>query len=305
MCGCNQPKPCGCVVKPKGCKEKDISTDCVLYTGENLVCSGIQKNTILTDVIKKLDEFICNKFNDFSGFVTLRNIGEGSEIYADDDNQGRKLIRSLRSTNEFLQIEVEGDEILFHATQTVSANLNSTTSIATFTRNNGTNYTLDLSALKVVPVNTFTTSSALNPTTGIATFNRNDGGTYTLDLTSLQQVQANFLETNSASKAFIVNKNPTKTINNTSQYTVQASDNNYVIEVNNGTNNITIIIPPTGLPTDNFFVGFIQKGTGTVTFSGYDIVPTEYTSTIYGQGHNAAIEIINGTKYVFGNLIQV
>lgn len=111
MCGCNKPKPCGCVIKPKGCREKDMSTDCILYTGDNLVCSGIQKDTILTDVIKQLDSFICDKINDIDSFMTIKNIGSGSGIYAGDSTLGEKELKSLTSLGGSLVITSTGSTI--------------------------------------------------------------------------------------------------------------------------------------------------------------------------------------------------
>jgi len=267
MCNCNKPQPCGCVIKQMGCKDKDISTDCIVYTGDNLSCSLITKDTILTDVIKQLDEFICEKFNQGSNLLILDNIGSGAEIYKGDTPQGHKQLRSIVAGSSDVTITEDENTI-----------------------------TIDVAAKGS---DIYTQSASFNSTSGVATFNRNNSTSYTLDLTGLSQVQANITETNTASKAYIQNKNPTKTIP-AANYTVGVADNNYVVEVNNSSTNITITIPA-GLP-NNFFVGFIQKGTGTVTFTGYDIKPIDYAPTIYGQGHNAALEVIGGTRYIFGNL---
>ena len=63
MCGnstcyqCNQQPLCN--QNDCSCPVKDLSTDCVLYTGADLTCSGIKSQTILTELIQQLDEFIC------------------------------------------------------------------------------------------------------------------------------------------------------------------------------------------------------------------------------------------------------
>jgi hypothetical protein len=75
-----------------------LSTDCILYTGPNLPCSGIESKTILTDLIEQLDEFICTKVAQTSALVTLINVGEGEEIYAGDNLVGKK-IRTIETTN--------------------------------------------------------------------------------------------------------------------------------------------------------------------------------------------------------------
>jgi len=262
MCGCKKPKPCGCVIKPMGCKDKDISTDCVLYTGEDLSCLGITKDTILTDVIKQINDVVC-AFP--TGSLMLENVGGAAGVYKGIGNQGQKQLRTLISASSDLTITQGADTIIF--------------------------------SLAAKGSDIYTTSGVFNSTTSAVTFTRTDSTTYSLDLSPLTQVQANVLETNTASKGFIVNKNPTKTI--TGNYTILTTDNNYVIEINNSTA-VTITIPP-DLP-NNFFVGFVQKGTQNVTFAGFDIKPLDSQPIIYGQGHNAALEVINFTSYIFGNL---
>lgn len=111
------------------------------------------------------------------------------------------------------------------------------------------------------------------------------------------------LETSPASVAYIENKNPQKSVplGAAGVYTVLDADNNYVIEIDNGGNNVTIDLTSITL-TGNMFVGFIQRGTGTVTFTGQDQLPSGLTSTMIGQGHNTGLEVINSTKYLLGGL---
>lgn len=93
---CNQPPLCA--PNDCSCPIKDLSTDCILYTGPNLPCSGIESKTILTDLIEQLDEFICTKVDQTSALVTLINVGEGEDIYAGDNLLGKK-IRTIQTTN--------------------------------------------------------------------------------------------------------------------------------------------------------------------------------------------------------------
>jgi len=93
---CNQPPLCA--PNDCSCPIKDLSTDCILYTGPNLPCSGIESKTILTDLIEQLDEFICTKVEQTSTLVTLINVGEGEEIYAGDNLLGKK-IRTIQTIN--------------------------------------------------------------------------------------------------------------------------------------------------------------------------------------------------------------
>lgn len=91
---CNQPTLC--VTNDCSCPVKDLSTDCILYTGDDLACSGIKNKTILTDLIQQLDEFICN----LTGQSTvLISVGTGTSIYKGVDLQGRKEIRTIKVNN--------------------------------------------------------------------------------------------------------------------------------------------------------------------------------------------------------------
>ena len=116
-------------------------------------------------------------------------------------------------------------------------------------------------------------------------------------------LQADVLETNTSSKAYIQNKNPHKTVvlGPAGNYNVVDADNNYVIEIDNGANDVTIDFSTITI-TNNYFVGFVQKGTGLVTFNNADVIPQYLISELYGQGHVAGLEIIANTKYLAGTL---
>lgn len=104
---CNQQAPC--VQNDCSCPVKDLSTDCVLYTGSDLSCSGIKNGTILTDLIQQLDEFICTFVtSSFENAFTLLSIGNGEDIYSGLTLQGEKKIRTIQTSN----LGVEGVEIL-------------------------------------------------------------------------------------------------------------------------------------------------------------------------------------------------
>lgn len=108
-CSCNnQPKHCNCATKNKGCPYKDISTDCLLYTGDTLECSRIETKTPVTEVIKKLDEFICEKVESITNHITLRNIGGGTEIYKGTNLLGEKNISTLKSNSLSIETNTDG-----------------------------------------------------------------------------------------------------------------------------------------------------------------------------------------------------
>lgn len=344
--GCN----CGkspCTEKPAcTCAVKDLSTDCVLYTGEDLACSGITSNTLLTNVIEALDAFICNKFNEAINYLTLINIGGGAEVYKGISGIGNKEIRTLITGDDTLLDVVQDedtisitpgtpsmthvDDILRFIVTTVggatefaaidlseydydtfvqSASFNSGTLDLTIVRNNGEP---DI----VIPLdflNNHVESGVYNAGADTITLTLTDASNVVIDIATLvaeiladaaaAQVNADYLNATPSSKAFIQNKNPQKTVvlGVAGNYNVADTDNNYVIEIDNGANDVTIDF--TGVTaTDNFFVGFVQKGTGTVTFIGADIVPEDLTNVCYGQGHNTALTVINSTKYLAGQL---
>lgn len=107
---CNTCKP----VEDCACPVKDLSTDCILYTGDKLDCSGIENNTILTEVIKQLDTYICERFETVENFFRLVNIGTGAGIYKGIDGIGRKQIKSLIGAG-IISITEQGDTITITA----------------------------------------------------------------------------------------------------------------------------------------------------------------------------------------------
>ncbi len=100
----------------------------------------------------------------------------------------------------------------------------------------------------------------------------------------------------------VVEDNLQKTI--TSSYTLLSADANYIIFVNNGATAITITVP-TGL-LDKFECGFVQQGTGLVTFVASGVtLNTPSGLKIKGQNYNAYVTKIGSTNvfHLLGNLI--
>jgi hypothetical protein len=151
----------------------------------------------------------------------------------------------------------------------------------TINRNDGTNFTQSLSILSS---DMTITGGTYNESTGIATFTNNSGGTFNVT-------------------GFLIQDNYQKII--TTSYTLTNSDNNYTILINNGVNPITITVP-SGL-TAKFQVGFIQQGTGDVTFVGSGttiLTPIVGAFKIKGQNYNAYLEQVGITTvlHLLGNL---
>lgn len=89
----------------------------------------------------------------------------------------------------------------------------------------------------------------------------------------------------------------------TSNVTLSDVDNDYTIFINNGATPITITID-SSITIPNFCVGFIQEGTGDVTFVGTGVT---FTNPIglksKGQGYQTFIErkLSTSTYYLLGN----
>jgi hypothetical protein len=93
---CNQQPLCS--QNDCSCPVKDLSTDCILYTGADLACSGIKSKTILTDLIQQLDEFICTKVSQTLSSFNLISVGNGEDIYSGDTLVAKK-IRTIQTIN--------------------------------------------------------------------------------------------------------------------------------------------------------------------------------------------------------------
>jgi len=360
------------------CPSKDMSTDCSTYTGDDLSCSGIKKNTILTKVIADLDAFICNVRTEIIRYTALVNIGTGAKIYKGINELGKKEIRTIVSSNINL-IDVEEAETTVNISAGIpslqlesgmlslivttlagatsfgqislsdytqdtfvqSASFDPNTLDITITRNNSEDnivipldflrnhissgsYANNIIALTLLDgsivnvnlnqlVSELLTAAATDATTKAntaqsaaasdATTKANAAESAAIIAAAAAQIQSDYLENNTASKAYIINRNPSKTVllGVSGSYSISDGDNNYIIEIDNGTNNVTVSASAVTLGT-SFFVGLIQKGTGTVTIAGVDIVPEQLTNVIFGQGHTCAIEAINNTKYLIGTL---
>lgn len=70
---CSPTTSCSCPVK-------DLSTDCVQYTGNDLAYSGIKKGTILTEFLQQLDNFVKNTIEQ-SPPVYINDFTVGSVLY--------------------------------------------------------------------------------------------------------------------------------------------------------------------------------------------------------------------------------
>ena len=95
MCNCKNKCSCATTCQPIDCGCKiELATDCITLS-EDLTCSNILKAQTLTEVVKQLDEYICERFESTTNFFNLINVGTGSQIYKGVSNLGKKELRTL------------------------------------------------------------------------------------------------------------------------------------------------------------------------------------------------------------------
>ena len=111
MCNCgNTISTSNCQTTDCACPVKDLSTDCVLYTGNDLPCTEIKTGTLLTEVFGQLDTYLCDLSTQLANAFSLISVGEGIRVYKGVDGIGRKEIRSLINTDGFLNINLSEND---------------------------------------------------------------------------------------------------------------------------------------------------------------------------------------------------
>ena len=133
---CEETNPCNpCIetIVDCACPVKDLSTDCIVYTGDYLPCSGIPKGTILTQTIQMLDAFVCNKFDTVVDYLSLTNVGAGAQVYKGISGIGTKEIRTITSSDSSVTVTQNADEIDITTTHTALKDYDITLSTNTLT----------------------------------------------------------------------------------------------------------------------------------------------------------------------------
>lgn len=310
----------------------EVPLEDVIVALDQLICDRIAYVITLTTLVNLGNGAKVYKPNILSNNKQIRTIVSENTAHLDvvenEDTIGiRAGVHSLTKTDDIVSLIVNtlsGDTTLSNIdfseynydTFVQTATFNDITNILTITRNNGEpNIDVDFSSLSDSVTNINVSSGVYGSNT--ITLTLTDASTVDIDLSALvseilaaviipPQVKSDYLESTPSSDAFIQNKNPSKTVvlGVAGNYNVLDSDNNYIIEIDNGINDVTIDFLNI-TETNNYFVGFVQKGTGTVTFLNSDVIPQDLTNVLYGQGHIAAVEIISSTKYLHGTLIKV
>ena len=91
-----------CVPNDCACPIKDLSTDCIQYTGEDLPCTEIKEGTLMTEAFSQLDTYLCDLSTQLANSFSLISVGAGTRVYKGVDGIGRKEIRSIKTTNTIL-----------------------------------------------------------------------------------------------------------------------------------------------------------------------------------------------------------
>jgi hypothetical protein len=277
-----------------------ISASSVIYKGNILTCIGAEIPDTLESIVHKLDQAICDKLKDIGSLTQLANTGGGIELYLGDSNTGKKEIATLRSPDDSVSIVYNSEtkevdiEVDFPQIQSyIFSSDDGSVDITTNEEGNEVDFSIN-----------FPDQELLNITSSDGSIVITDGLRGNKDLVvnfppPVTQVKSDVQENNPFSPAFIRNKNSSAVKFN--NYVLTPSDNNRVLLLDTTIKSITISVPAT-LPDNNYFVGFIQKGTNIVQINNSDVRPVGYTNVIEGEGHSAAIEIIGGEVFLLGSL---
>lgn len=98
-----------CVPNDCACPIKDLSTDCIQYTGEDLPCTEILGGTLMTEAFSQLDTYLCDLSTQLANSFSLISVGAGTRVYKGVDGIGRKEIRSITPTNTILTVGLSTD----------------------------------------------------------------------------------------------------------------------------------------------------------------------------------------------------
>lgn len=312
---CQDNTPCECPIT-------DFSTKCILHDQGNIIDGEtivVENNTHLPTVLQQIVNYLSVKIEEVKEFFKLKNVGTGAEIYAGNDLIGNKKIRKLNSGSNILDITQNADDITFDIDET---------ELNTFIEANQKTYSASSlgggaeiykTPNTVVGDNTQFNFRSIESSNGSATITQTAN---TIDITipavtppdgSETKINSGTTTTKTGTGTtgdpyVIETVNLQKTITyptdfTANNYNLTSNDNNYVIIVNNGATNVTITVP-SGL-VSKMQVGFIQKGTGDVTFiassttinnkEGHSKIEKQYAQVYLEQ------ELATNTYYLLGN----
>ncbi len=333
---CQTPEPCDCPVK-------DLSTDCIVFTGDLLECSEIEPGQTLTETIVLMDGHVCDVRDELIALITaltaIVNVGGEEEIYKGVTLLGARQLRTLKALGSLITVTQNTDTIDFSidedaltefvneliGTYSVSnvgtgadvyknstvVGANTQFNFRTL-KSNGGSVTItegtDEINFEVAPSGDTLIEAGINSVvTGTGVL----GDPYIIDSTTqIVDGVTTIVTGDGLTTPYIIETvNLQKTID-TFPYTLLDGDDKYTIFVENGASNVVINVPD-GL-VDNFSAVFIQKGVGTVTIQDSGTATLLYPSTtlqnlIKGQYFWAMVEkeLNTNTYYLLGSLLPV
>lgn len=292
------------------CEEcQDPQTTCCNHTHKDkcvtltvdLDCSNIPKGKTLDQVLLQLDAYLCTLKDliQSSGSFDIQNVGQGTGLFKGIETTNERSFRSIISESLNITLENLDKDVRIEADypEVSTTELSNIQDLPDTSNPNAINiiHSQDVDGnyvLKGIVSNTINISEGPN-------------GNVRLEVVlpeESSQEQSDLLETNVNQSSYIKNSIPTKAED--SDFTVDSTYKHFVVAVENGNQPVEIDISNINV-TDNFFVGFIQKGSANVSFTTTDVVvPQGRQAVIEGTGHNAAVQIINGTTYLLGSLKQ-
>ena len=104
---CSSEQPCDCPIL-------GLSTDCILYSQDDIECNSVvvvPKNTILSDALNQIVSWSCTKFSELANYLRIINVGTGASIYAGDNLIGEKKIRRINSTSTIVTVTENTNDI--------------------------------------------------------------------------------------------------------------------------------------------------------------------------------------------------
>lgn len=296
------------------CEEcQDPQTPCCDHThydkcvtvSVDLDCSNIPKGKTLDQVLEQLDAYLCTIRDQIqnAGSFDIQNVGDGKGLFKGVETTNERSFRSLVSETLDITLDNLEKELRIEANYPDVPDVN-TTQISNLEELPNTNVQNGINLIHTQTGSEYILKGIVSDS---ITITEDNNGNIKLDVSipsAPEQEQSDLLETNEQSPKFIKNSLPTGQA--IGDITLDSSHNHKTIEIDNGSQNVQINLNDI-TETDNYFVGFIQKGTGdvTITTDGNVKVPNGRQATIKGSGHNAAIDIINGTKYILGSLKPV
>lgn len=306
---CNQ-----CPTEPCDCPVKDLSTDCSIYKGDDIICRDIvvvKNNTILSQALRDIVAWVCIKFQEVQNYFRIINVGVGSEIYAGNNLIGEKKLRKLNSNSPILTITQNTEDITFSVDDTELSNYVQNNQKTYSVSNVGTGASIYKDSVTTLNNTEFNLKKLKSTNNSVTITEDTNEVNIEVEQTNITEgTNVTITGTGTTLDPYIVNSTDTiallvdsdttsitgtgvtgdeykvnienlqKTIS-TFPHTLVSGDDKSTIFINNGASNVTINVPD-GL-VNKFSCCFIQQGTGEVTIQASGTATLLYPSTLQNK----------------------